>query len=442
MNFDTEAFLAPISEADPCGPDLDLAGDPDYQGFVAHIEGKIPSENFAAFDRTSIDYKAENAVIDELTTRTRDLRLMVFRAKLALLNRDLPGFVAALEIVAAALDRRWDEINPRGEDGDFLMRVVTVGGLDDRPNCLLPLETVPLFETRRFGPVSWRAIQIAEGKLTAREGESAPDAAHVDRAFVETDPAAPAATLDLLGRIRAAIETIDQVSMDKGGFENRITLPNLAALVDVIAGQLRGRLGGGGAPVAAREASEDVGMGGAPVGAATVASPPEISRRRDARRAMASVQAYFASHEPNSPALLLLRFANKAADLPFEELIRLMMPDHRDRASIPMAKSMFRLSVTKATETVGESWREESVESEADGDEAAAEGPDYEVSTRGDALRLISALLSWYQVAEPSSPIPLLLGRARELAERDFATLMRELFSDSALESLKGDEWR
>src|SRR5437667_11670242 len=35
------ALCSPLSKADPCGPDLDLAGDPDYLNFFAQTEGLL-----------------------------------------------------------------------------------------------------------------------------------------------------------------------------------------------------------------------------------------------------------------------------------------------------------------------------------------------------------------------------------------------------------------
>jgi type VI secretion system protein ImpA len=53
-----------------------------------------------------------------------------------------------------------------------------------------------------------------------------------------------------------------------------------------------------------------------------------------------------------------------------------------------------------------------------------------EVTTRGDALRLLDLVCQYYRRHEPSSPLPLLLERARRLAEKDFIEILRELAPD------------
>ena len=52
------------------------------------------------------------------------------------------------------------------------------------------------------------------------------------------------------------------------------------------------------------------------------------------------------------------------------------------------------------------------------------------VSTRAEALRLLDLVCEYYQRAEPSSPLPLLIGRARRLAELPFLDILRDLAPD------------
>jgi type VI secretion system protein ImpA len=58
---------------------------------------------------------------------------------------------------------------------------------------------------------------------------------------------------------------------------------------------------------------------------------------------------------------------------------------------------------------------------------AASLGP---VTTRADALRLLDLVVSYYERYEPSSPLPLLIGRARRLAEKDFMDILQDLAPD------------
>jgi type VI secretion system protein ImpA len=65
MSLDAGQLSRPISADDPCGPDLDLEGDPDHLNFCARVEGVLPT-SYLTFDRTSIDFKTETAAALEL----------------------------------------------------------------------------------------------------------------------------------------------------------------------------------------------------------------------------------------------------------------------------------------------------------------------------------------------------------------------------------------
>jgi type VI secretion system protein ImpA len=76
-----------------------------------------------------------------------------------------------------------------------------------------------------------------------------------------------------------------------------------------------------------------------------------------------------------------------------------------------------------------------------DGDEAAAPGGGTaapraagitgDVTSRADVVRMIDTILAYYQRYEPSSPVPMLLERAKRLAPMSFMEVMENLAPDS-----------
>jgi len=60
----------------------------------------------------------------------------------------------------------------------------------------------------------------------------------------------------------------------------------------------------------------------------------------------------------------------------------------------------------------------------------AAVRADGDITGRADVVRLLERICAWYARAEPSSPVPLLLQRARGLVEMNFTELMEELAPD------------
>ena len=51
-------------------------------------------------------------------------------------------------------------------------------------------------------------------------------------------------------------------------------------------------------------------------------------------------------------------------------------------------------------------------------------------TNRADALRLLELVIEFYERHEPSSPLPLLIARARRLAEMGFMDILRDMAPD------------
>ncbi|MGP6219195.1 ImpA family type VI secretion system protein, partial [Pseudomonas paraeruginosa] len=65
-----------------------------------------------------------------------------------------------------------------------------------------------------------------------------------------------------------------------------------------------------------------------------------------------------------------------------------------------------------------------------------------EIGNREDVLRQLDRLLEYYVRHEPSSPVPVLLKRAKTLVTADFAEIVRNLIPDgiTQFETLRGPE--
>ncbi len=57
--------------------------------------------------------------------------------------------------------------------------------------------------------------------------------------------------------------------------------------------------------------------------------------------------------------------------------------------------------------------------------------------SRAEALALIDSVVQHMHRAEPSSPVPYLLERAKALASRDFVGLLNDILSEEAVAKLK-----
>lgn len=66
----------------------------------------------------------------------------------------------------------------------------------------------------------------------------------------------------------------------------------------------------------------------------------------------------------------------------------------------------------------------------ADGVAVAAKGVPGEIRSREDAIRVLDRLCDYFIKNEPSSPVPLLLQRAKRLVAKDFMEILRDLTPD------------
>jgi type VI secretion system protein ImpA len=434
-SIDFNALAGPVSEQEPCGQDLDLIGDPDYMNCIARTEGVLPATFFSGpegkpFDRTSIDFAAEFATIAPLLERTRDIRLLVLVAKLLILNRDLPGFAACVGRIEALLQERWDDVHPRGPDGDFAIRMAALESLDDLPPVVFPLQYLPLANHRRLGPLSYRSWMIANGETKPREGETVLDPAAIESALSEVELPELVETRDHLQALQAGLRSIRDICVDRAGGDRAAKLERLPGLVDRILALVE-------AVVVKRDPSlavaEPQGPDGSGNGEGTSAIPTgAVASTRDVAAALTAIADYFARFEPSNPALLLVRQAEQLMGKSFLEVMRVLMPNHMEQAAIQIGKDqqLFDLPIARLSELA-----ETQPAAEPGAPDDAAEVPHrrLEAKTRDDAIRLLEQIGTYYRLAEPSSPVPFLTERARSFAQRDFLSLLKEVLPEGVL---------
>ena len=507
------SLTAAVADGDPCGPDLDLKGDPDFLNFMAKAEGILPASYFSVhdgrpFDRATIDFATEFEACKPLLERTRDLRLLATLAKLHILNRDVEGFATCIEAIAALLDSQWDNVHPRGDEGDYAMRMAALETLDDLPTVVHPLQFVPLANHRRYGQVSYRNYMTATAEIRPRDDEEQPlDAASVDRALMESDLPPLTELLRRFDSAQSAFGRIRTIWIDHAGFDQAVNLEKasqtLGKIVSLIGGVIAKRDPTAGAADAAPAAA------GATGAAAARGDTSPIASMADAADALGAAADYFIKMEPSNPALLLVRQAQQLVGRSFVDAIRILVPAYIDQATIPIGtQHVFDLPIERLSALESDTDRgfaetsveepaaepepewpaaEESPSDAAAPEEFASEDPVSEDSpeaggivtdetsseiltednpgeepeqddnassrttaaatplvrrqprrmaaTRQQAFALMEQVAAYYRITEPTSPIPVIVERARDLAGRDFMSLLKDFLPDTALRS-------
>ncbi len=442
-----EWLKEPISDDDPAGPDLEAADDANFLDYYYEAEAHMPERYFtpgiksdkddfapgALFDKKSINLKDDRAKIEGLLKRSRDLRLLSLLARLSILAGDLAGFAEALEGTADVLEAFPADVNPK----DLTDKR---GALDELGNSVVVGIPLQYAEVAGPGEVSFRRMQVALGKSEPRQGELG-----LDPGKISTELASPGnakavdAAQALLTRCAAALARIKTAGlMNDPPFNPAVdpTATTIAEIQTMIAGA-RPDLPPWSAEEAAAEAApaaaadDDAAEAAtdsddpAPVAAAPVAAPTVVTKipsRTAAVRTISAIEAYFATHEPAAPALLLITQARLLVGKPLIEAIETLLPADAPRVMIDFGPATgFKMDMNRLKMLAGES------ASLAGTVEDEDPGEDPVVGNRADVAGHLSALEEFFRAREPASPIPVLLFRARSYLEKDFAAIVSEL---------------
>ena len=434
--FDLETLTQPVEPEQPCGPDLDLAGDADYLNFVAGTEGRLPSSYYQAKDESGeagrpfqFSRDEVEAIVAEarpLLAKTRDLRLLVLLSKVCLLGRELDDFITLMRAVALLLEQNWAEVHPRPEGDDLQPRQVAVESIDVQPTVIMPLQAIPLITHRRLGTISFRAQQVSSGVLPPRDGEDSLDPATTDKIIREAELPEMVARRDEFIALRDALQAIlrtwsthaDGPPIDLGKI-----IELVGKMVAFLDGAVTTRDPSAGLP-AAESAGEDAGD----AEAAQRVAVGKITGPAEAAAALTAAGDYFAHHEPSSPTLLLVRQANQLLGKSFLEVMRVLVPNHVETAAIEIGRlESFSLPIERLS-AFGEG---NGAFAQPNGDGTAP--PVFTAGSRAEALALLDQVAAYLRVAEPSSPVPFLIERARDLAQRDFLSVLKALLPADAL---------
>jgi type VI secretion system protein ImpA len=101
----------------------------------------------------------------------------------------------------------------------------------------------------------------------------------------------------------------------------------------------------------------------------------------------------------------------------------------------PLSTALAKMSLTLRTRLAARTAGAEPVAADGAAAGAAGGAPGVSISgvvkSRQDAIRALEAITTFYRQAEPSSPIPLLLERAKRLVSKDFLEVLADIAPDA-----------
>lgn len=440
----------PVSEEEPCGPDLEATDDDAFVDYFYEAESRMPERYFVpgtmgpddpgtVFDQKSIAHKDERKTIEALLKRSRDLRLLSLQARFMILAGRLPDFAEALDGLAQVLEEFPNDVHPK----DTSDRRAAIDELGGSTVAVFPLQYVNLAGS---GEVTYRRYLVANGQAEPRDGEEGLNsgamlseiAAPGNRQAVEAAHAALTLSADALHRIKSACLRADTPFTPSLG-ETISTIAAIQEMMhsgrsDLVPWSAEGVQGDTEETEAAATAAEDETTEGdaaqAPEPAATAPAPTattSVANRAAALQTLSAIEKFLATHEPASPALLLITQARLLVGRPLIEAIETLMPEAAGQTKITFGSDTgFVLHMDRLRMLTGEGSGQASAEAQGD------PGPAPVITDRSGVSGLINAAEEYFRVREPASPIPVLLFKARTYLDKDFSAIVADLIPPKA----------
>jgi type VI secretion system protein ImpA len=330
--IDVEPLLAPISDGEPCGPDLE------YDAVFLSLEEAAKGKPEQQFGDTIIpgeepDWRQMQTLSRELFNRTRDIRVAVHLLRSSTRLQGLRAAAEGLQLVHGLLSQHWDHVHPKldaDDNNDPTMRLNALAPLVDGDCFLADLRKG---STGGRAGITGRDIELSFGKGQPPEGESFVPAPGVLQALQGAQAGNEGLCEALAGMVdtAAAIDAIVSEKATVSGPEFRPLRLMLQAFRDAA----QQALGGAAGETAGEAAEGGEGAEGAVAGGGVVVQGAlgALRSRQDAIHTLDKVCEWIELNEPSNPAPLLIRRAQRLINMSFLEIIKDLVPDGVDQVT-------------------------------------------------------------------------------------------------------------
>jgi len=327
MTMNTEALLAPVSEENPGGDNLEY--DADFQAMEQASAGKAEQQ----FGDTIIpaepaDWNKVEKLAIALLGRSKDLRVMLALTHAWTELKGLPGYAQGLKLIEQALLLYWEPLWPRLEEygeQDPFYRINALALLGDKTSLSGAVRQCWLLRYPSDGISLRDAAALCDGSKT----EVADYPGGLPRLIDELargDQPGIEAVLQIHERLQTICETIAE-RLGEAAVPELIQMRRQIAL---IAERCQATDLSQLIPTAAAEQPAEAAAPAAVAAAPRAAADwrtVQISSRADAQLMLEKVKLYFTQHEPSHPAPLMIDRVQRLIERDFLEIIRELAPD-------------------------------------------------------------------------------------------------------------------
>jgi type VI secretion system protein ImpA len=339
-----DTWLEPLGDA-ACGDDLEW--DNDFLEMTQAAAGKPGTQFSDDKDAVPPDWRAVQRLAEGLFERTRDVRVAIYWARSQVNLESAATLADSFRLVHGLLDRYWDDVHPRPDDGDAYARVNALADMASTGGLLGDVRNASLISNRAIGELRGRDVEVALGMLEPRDGDSGLGSTQIEQML--SDAAADDPALRLFpARAVGFLDKINDLMRERVGYGSAPDLQQFTALMKGIQGLMPGDAGEASGDTTGEFDAGDESSAGAPVGrrggSRGAGLAGSVESREDALRAIDLVCAYLERAEPTNPAQFFLRRARKLVDKNFLELVRELAPESLDQVARIMGVSSDEIS--------------------------------------------------------------------------------------------------
>ncbi|MEQ9490631.1 MAG: type VI secretion system protein TssA [Alphaproteobacteria bacterium] len=346
---DTDRFLSPISDADPCGKDLRYEGTYDAVRDARRADNPNLPQGVWEVDLKRAEWPVVTQLCDAaLTTKTKDLNLAIWLAESWAHQRGFEGLARGLSLLCDLCETFWDGLYPKiGDDGDTEARLAPIEWMTTNFQPLVRLTPFTAPGNADASPMALnhlddilRIENLAQKNAAAASKEAAgrPDRAQFEASISLTPDTVLTGQRDALDTCIDALDRLDGFLGDKVG-RDAPSIRSLRDLLGRVHAILDRAIGERGLDAAEESEPEDMTEPGeetedmsdteTPAAGAAAASGP-IKSRADAYARLTDVADYLMRTEPHSPVPYLIRRAVMWGNMSFADVMAQLMKDGGD----------------------------------------------------------------------------------------------------------------
>lgn len=314
---DLEALLAPVSEDDPVGPDLD--SDPEMVEIRNAFESGFADE---ADEAPAVNWSDIVDRCESLLARSKDIWIAVYMMRAGARADRLDAVVTGAQVLVGLVEQYWENVHPQLEEWGINARITPVASLGTIKEFVNPLKRITLLAHPRLGRYNGADLVRFE-----QNGDGEEDFGMFRAALNDCDKdefRANAAAFELL---EDSLKLVDRTFMFNADGEG----PNLQSTYQALEEIRRSMVFHVGEDSALAGASDDQAdsdegeTGAAPASGGRLSG--RIESRDDVIRALDAIADYYRRKEPSSPVPVVLQRAREWVSLDFLTILKDIAPN-------------------------------------------------------------------------------------------------------------------